>query len=111
MTDEKITWDDAIASAGFVKLVEGEPKELVLTNHRLEEVDKFGEKQIEFQAEVLFEDNEPCTEKVFTTTSKRLKTKLRPIFENKASTNKSKITIMMVGEKFNTQYSVKELKD
>ena len=112
MADEKkITWDDAIASSGYVSLPEGETKKLVLTNWTFEEVDKFDKKVIEFQAEVLFEDGESCKEKTFTTSSNRLKKKLRPIFEKKSSTDKVKITIIRVGDKFDTQYSVKELKD
>ena len=109
MTDE-ISWDDATASSGFVKLVEGEAKELVLTNYRFEKVEKFGSEQVEFQADVLFEDGEACKEKVFTTTSNRLKKKLRPIFEGKTSVDKIKMSIVMVGSAYNTNYSIKELK-
>jgi len=111
MTDENISWDDATKSSGYVELKQDKSKELVLTNYRFVKEEKFGEIQIEFQADVLFEDGEACKEKLFTTSSNRLKKKLRPIFENKTSVDKVKITILMVGEKYNTQYSVKELKE
>jgi len=108
---EEISWDDATTSSGFVTLKQDESKELVVTNYRFEKLEKFGTEQVEFQVDVLFEDGKPCDEKVFTTSSNRLKKKLRPIFETKTNEDKVKLTIMMVGEKFNTQYSVKEIVD
>ena len=105
---ENINWDEAIGSGDFVRLSAEEEKKLTLTNHRLEKVNKFGSEAIEFQADVVVEDGE-TVKKLFTTISNRLKKKLRPIFENKAETDKTHITILMVGEKFDTQYSVKEV--
>ena len=110
MTDEKVTWDDALTSSGFVKLETDEQKILVLTHYTLVEVDKFGDKQIEFQADCVEEDGE-AVEKQFTTISNRLKKKLRPIFENKTSEDKVKLSILKIGDKYNTNYSIKELKD
>lgn len=104
MADE-ISWDEAVKSAGFVRLEQDENKEITVKNWRLEEVEKFGEKTIEFQADCIEEDGEKV-DKQFTTTSNRLKKKLRPIFENKQSSDEVKISIMMVGEKFNTQFPI-----
>ena len=111
MSEESINWDEATASAGFVKLEPETEKVLVITNAQLVKVEKFGSEQIEFQADVISEDGEEVKEKQFTTSSKRLKQKLRPIFENKEATDKVKFSIIMIGEKFNTQYSVKEIKE
>jgi hypothetical protein len=106
---EEISWDEAVASEGFVKLESDKEKILVLTNQKLERVEKFGKEVVEFQADVLEEDGK-AVEKVFGASSKRLKTKLRAIFENKNQTDKTKISILRVGDRFDTQYSVKEIK-
>jgi len=106
---EEINWDEAVSSSGFVRLETDKEKRLTLTNFELNEVEKFGEKNIEFSADVLEEDGEPVKEKKFTATSRRLKKKLRPIFENKDPTSKVKLSILKVGEQFSTQYSVKEI--
>jgi len=108
MSEEKISWDEAVASEKFVKLETDMAKIVVLTNHKLEAVEKFGENVIEFQSDVIEEDGKPC-EKVFTTSSRRLKSKLRPIFEKKQPTDKVKISVLRVGDRFDTQYSVKEV--
>ena len=110
MAQDEITWDDAIVSGKFVKLVAEEPKKLKLGVWGFQEVEKFGDKKVEFEAEVLEEDGEVMTDKVFTTTSARLKKKLRPIFENRDKAKSVTISIIMIGEGFDTQYSVKEVK-
>ena len=107
---QDINWDDAISSGKFVKLVTDTEKKLKLGVWGFEKVDKFGEVQVEFQAEVLEEDDEKISGKIFTTTSNRLKTKLRPIFEGRDKDKPVTIKILMLGEKFNVIYSVKEVK-
>ena len=110
MTDN-ISWDEATQSSGFVSLIADEEKVLKLVNWRFEKKapdSKIAAGEIEFIAEVLEEDGEKTTDKIFSTTSKRLKQKLRPIFEKNASTDIVEISILRVGEQFNTQYSVKE---
>ena len=109
MADKEVSWDEATQSDGFVNLKPDEKKVLVIRNWELGEVEKFGKKQIELSADVIEEDGEAVTEKKFTTTSRRLKSKLRPILEGKDPTVNTKISILMVGESYQTNYSVKEL--
>lgn len=112
MTNDNIGWDDALKGSGkFVSLKSDESKVLVLTNWRFEENpkdSKVAAGQIAFKADVTEEDGEPC-EKTFDTASNRLKKKLRPIFEGKPATEKVKISILRVGDRFDVQYSVKQL--
>ena len=110
MAEENITWDDAISSGAFIKLKEGESKVLKITNWKLEKVDKFGAEQVELSADVLLEDGQQV-EKEFSTTSNRLKSKLRPILEGKDKTGMITVSIIKVGDKFDTQYAVKEVKE
>ena len=110
--ENSISWNEATKSGKYVTLEEDESKTLVITNWKLEQVDKFGELQIELTANVVEEDGKtiPITdEKVFTTVSNRLKTKLRAVLENRQPTEKVAISIMKIGSKFNTNYSVKEI--
>jgi len=115
MAEENITWDDAISSGNYVRFkkidgsTEYENKVLTVTNWKLEEVDKFGEKQIELSMDVLKEDGNDV-EKMFTTVSNRLKSKLRPILENRPVSDIVTVDILPVGEAFNRIYSVKEVK-
>jgi len=109
MTEEKISWDEATASEGFVKLEPDKEKLLTLKNPRLEKVEKFGNNVIEFQADVIEEDGEAQSEKLFTTSSRRLKSKLRPIFESLGEGKEVKLSILRVGDRFDTQYSVKKI--
>jgi hypothetical protein len=106
---EEVSWDEAIASNGFVKLESDKEKVLLLKNFKLEKVEKFGKEEVEFSADVVEEDGSKVEEKKFTTTSKRLKTKLRPLVEGKAPTDEVKVSILKVGDKYDTQYSVKTL--
>jgi len=118
MSDNKINWDEAVSGGAYVKLIEGEAKKLLITNWRFEKVEKFGKEQIEFQADVLEEDGAKVDlveiqgkqmPKQFTSSSKRLKQKLRPVLENVDPKLQVTISVMQVGEKFDTQYSVKKL--
>jgi hypothetical protein len=112
MTEVKsVSWNEATKSGKFVTLEEDEQKTLVITKWKLEEVEKFGEMQIEFTSEVLSEDGVTATdEKLFTTVSNRLKKKLRVVLEDRQPTEQVAITIMKIGSKFNTNYSLKEVK-
>ena len=121
MADEEINWDEATKSGNFVDLKDGEMKQLTIKNWKLVEVDKFGKKQIEFVSEVVEEDGEKFPNviwngdkaddgKLFTTTSVRLKKKLRPILDGKNPSDIVSMSIMKVGDKFDIQYSVKEVK-
>ena len=110
MSEENISWDEATQSSGFVTIEVDKEKKLVLTNVKLEKKAadaKFGAGKVEFIADVVEEDGSIVSDKVFNTTSTRLKQKLRPIFENKKPEDKTKISILQVGEKFNVQYSVR----
>ena len=115
MAEEEISWDEAVKSGEFVQLEEDTEKTLVLTKHRLVRRGNdvaVAKGEVEFVAEVVTEDGEtPPQERKFTTTSKRLKKKLRPIFENKKPEDQTTLTILRVGDKFDTQYSVKEVKE
>lgn len=106
MGNTKEDWESGTQNDNFVKLEPDKEKRLVLQNCRLEEVDKFGKKSIEFQSDCIEEDGE-AVEKQFTTTSMRLKKKLRPFCEGKLPADKIKVAILRVGESFQTQYSVK----
>lgn len=108
--DPSIGWSDAVAGK-FIKFDEGVPKTIVITNWGFKKkpaMDKKDEDKIAFCADVIEEEGKGC-EKIMDTTSIRLMSKLRPILEKKNSTERVKIQIIRVGDKFDTQYSVKEL--
>ena len=112
MADEKtVSWDEAITGGNFVKLEEDEMKKLTIKNWKLVEVEKeFNSKKeikIEFQSNVVKEDD-VVVEKFFNTTSNRLKKKLREVLENKDPTKEISISVIRVGDKFNTNYSIRE---
>jgi hypothetical protein len=104
---ENVNWDEAVASSGFISLESDKEKKLIIRNIQLLKVEKFGKETIELQADCIEEDGEKC-EKMFTTSSRRLKQKLRPILEKKDPTSEVKLSILRVGDRFDTQYSVKE---
>lgn len=109
----EISWDEATKSGMFVELKEDTLKVLVITDWKFEKRGadaKIAPGEIEFKAKVVEEDGQASSGKLFTTTSKRLKTKLRPILEGKESSGTVKLSLLKVGERFDTQYSVKELK-
>lgn len=111
MTEEKITWDDALKNANFVTLETDKEKIVVVTNWGFERraLDApVAKGMVEFKADCIEEDGESI-EKQFAYTSKRLIEKLRPIFENRPSTDKIKISVLRIGNQFNTQYSVREI--
>jgi len=115
MTDEKIvSWDEAVQSGNFVQFEEDDQKSIVIKNWKLVEVEKeFNNKKemkVEFQSECV-EENGKKVDKVFNTTSNRLKKKLREILEKKDSTKEIKLSILMIGKSFDTRYSAKEVTD
>lgn len=107
MSDE-ITWDDAIDSGNFITLESDKEKIMTIDGWDWNPVEKFQKKEIEFVGNVIEEDGKKV-EKKFTTTSNRLKKKLRPLLEGKPKTDTFKLSVLKVGEKFDTQYSVKLL--
>jgi len=107
MTDTNPTWDEAVAVGNFVKFESDVEKVMVITNWTLLHTDKFGKDEIELAADVVEEDGKQVTERQFSTTSSRLKKKLRPLLEGKDNTDRVKISILKVGDKYDTQYSVK----
>jgi hypothetical protein len=112
MTEEKIGWDEALENTDFIVLEVDEPKEIVITNWRFERRpadSKIAAGQVEFIADTVEEDGKEVAKK-FTTTSNRLKGKLKPILEKREPTEKVKLSILRVGESYQTQYSLKELK-
>lgn len=109
--ENEITWDEATENQNFVKLKPDTQKVLVLTNWRFEvkpEDAKIAAGKISFMADCIEEDGKEV-EKIVDWTSTRLKNKLRPIFEGVPNDSKIKISVMMVGESFSSQYSVKKL--
>ena len=81
---------------------------LVLKNWALNKVSKFGDEMIEFSADCVEEDNKECDKK-FTTTSKRLMSKLQPVFENQPTDKEVRLAITKFGEKYNTNYGLERL--
>ena len=106
----EVSWDEAVANAGFVTFEEGTPKIIRIINWKLIKVDKFKKEQVEFQADCIEEDGEKV-DKQFTTVSNRLKTKLRTLLEDKTQAVGAVISVIKVGDKFDTQYSVKLVED
>lgn len=108
---EQASWDEATSGKGFVVFETDAEKKLVITNWRNEKSQKFNKDVIEFVSDVIEEDGRVVVDKKFTTLSNRLKSKLRPILESKKPTDKVKLSVLKVGDRFETQYSVKELRD
>jgi len=102
---EDISWDDAIKASGFVNLAVDEEKKITITNWKFEKVTKFNKDGVEFVADCKEEDG-VVVDKKFTTMSSRMKKKLRPILENKKPEELVKLSIIKVGDKFDTQFSV-----
>ena len=105
-----VGWEEAVKTANFIKLEEDKEKTIVITNWKNIKKEKFGERVVEFTAEVIEEDDQNVN-KIFTTSSNRLKTKLQPILQPKEPQTKVKLIIVRMGKEFNTQYSVREVKE
>lgn len=106
--ENTVSWDDALHNQNFVQLEEDKETTIVITAWKLVEVHKFDEDMVEFRAKVLEHDGK-VEEKEFTTTSNRLKAKLRPVLEGKDPTTSVKISILPVGKNFERQYRVQEV--
>lgn len=107
---EEVTWDEAFTGGKYVKLETDEPKVVHIKDWKLMKEEKFGEQVVEFQAVCTEEDGE-TVDKMFCSSSKRLKTKLRPLTEKADKEKGINLSIIRVGEKYDTQYSVKEVKE
>lgn len=111
MTEENtVSWDDALQNQNYVYLEEDTETTVVITDWKLVETHKFDEDMVEFQARVIEHDGK-IGDKTFTTTSNRLKAKLRPVLEKKDPTTSVKLSILPVGKNFERQYRVQEVKD
>lgn len=108
MTEEQITWDEALDNNNYVRLEEDKQVTLLLTEWKLQRVEKFGEELVEFTSKVLEENGVPV-DKLFSTTSNRLKSKLRPIFQNLQGQEKVRISILPIGSNFERQYGVNKI--
>lgn len=107
--EEIVSWDEALTSGNWIKLEQDETKVVKITNWKLVKLEKFGQEQVEFQSDVLEEDGKEV-EKFFTTTSNRLKTKLKGVLVERKPTEEVKLSVLKVGDKFSVQYSIKEVK-
>lgn len=110
MSEEKvISWNEAIDGGDFIKLEEDKPRILKIVNWRVVEVEKefSGKTEIkkEFKAEVIADGSNEC-KKEWTTTSDRLKLKLRAVLENKDPAVPVTLRVTKIGKEFNTQYSI-----
>jgi len=112
MEETNVTWDEAITSGNYIKLETDETKIITLTNWQLNKVTKSFNNEtkelVEFHCDVVEEDGKPV-EKTFTTTSNRLKLKLKEVLQNTKPEDLVKISMIKVGEKFGVQYSVKQI--
>jgi|TARA_R100000501_G_C2625522_1_gene118971 hypothetical protein len=108
MESTELNWDEVTLGGKFVTLSQDERKLLVIKNWKLERVNKWGEEQIEFSCDVVEEDEVEC-EKVWTTTSKRLMSKLKPVLLDRAKDTEVRLSVKKIGDKFDTVYDI-ELK-
>ena len=104
----QITWDEALASSGYVKLESEVRKTLVGKNARLERKEKFGEQVNCLTLDIVEEDEAEC-EKLWEVSSKRLLKKLRPIFEAVAPDAEVRFSVKRIGDRFDTSYDVEQL--
>jgi len=107
-------WNAATqTNSQFVNLAEDEMKTIKITNWSLDFVEKvFDSKPVkrwELKALCIEEDGEKV-DKWFNTSSKRLLEKLKPILAAHKVDDVVTLSLIKVGEKFETNYSVKEVK-
>ena len=112
-----IEWNDLL-SGGFIKLEDGKPKKLVLSNWKPQEKfkdEKTGELRKGITFTVLAEDDkvyeDEDSQKEYTVTAIRALVKLRPIIEKAEAAGKDfiKVNIVRVGEGRKTEYSISEV--
>lgn len=102
-------------SGDYIRLERDKAKILIMANWKIKKIKKFkddkGElkEQLEFTADVLHEDGQPC-KKIFTTTSYNCMKGLKEIFsKNYPDTAKPvKIRIKKIGEGKSTIYDIEE---
>ena len=102
---EKVDWD-GIVGGNFIRLEDGQPKTMILTNWKPS--DKFDRPGVEF--EVMSEDGKDCN-KIWTVTSVRALSQLKPICvkaENEGMDN-IKVAVTKMGQGKETMYAVKEV--
>jgi hypothetical protein len=99
-----INWDRFTTS--YISVEPGTKKKLVLTKWR--EDNQFERPGIAF---TVIQEDDQDVEKTFVTRSRRLLGKLIPMLQKAEESGKSKITvsILRIGEGFETSYVVKEL--
>ena len=108
VNEHGINWD--LFSSNYVKIVEGEPIDLVLKNWRQTE-EKY---QDQLNPGIRFdvtEENGVSVERVLVVTSKRLAAAIKPLIVNAEKMNEDsiKVRILRSGTGFNTNYNVKLL--
>ena len=118
--DREVPWDEAVSSGNYVKwnkIKEGvyEPTVIKIKNWKNTETTKAyrgnePKRVVEFSADVV-EEGGKIVEKTFTTTSDRLKSCLRDILIERSPSEIVKLSILPVGEDFNRNYAVKEIKE
>ena len=104
----QITWDEALASSGYVKLEVEKRKVLVAKNPILECKDKFGELTNCLTLNIIEEDDVPV-EKLWEVSSKRLLKKLRPLFEGLDEVTEVRFSVKRLGSQFDTSYDIEKL--
>ena len=104
----QISWDEALASSGFVKIESEKRKVLVAKNPVLENKEKFGEMSNCLTMDVVEEDGVEV-EKIWEVSSKRLLRKLRPLFEGVEPDTEVRFSIKRLGDRFDTSYDIEKL--
>ena len=103
-----LNWNEFDSASPFYKLAEGTEHKLVLANW--EKVTKFEKLGVEF--DVLEADGVgfPIPKKFLVSSYKLIK-KIRPLIEKAEAMGKAKfrVSILKIGDKYETAYSVKEL--
>lgn len=111
----KIDWTEF--EGNYVALEADTAKTLVLTNWRQETKTFQDDENVAVVFDVVEEDGKNVWEenaknrRQFSSSSRRLVRKIKPIIQKAEEDNreKLKISVMRVGEKFETQYAVKDL--
>lgn len=110
--EQEVNWNEALDGGEFIKLEEGKPTSMVITDWKLIKTEKdFNgkrEEKVEFQSKVTELNSNPV-EKQFNTVSNRLKSKLKEILMSKDPSMKIGLRVTKVGDKYNTNYLVEEI--
>ena len=110
--ENKIDWDSML-SGNFIKLENGKPKKLMLTNWRHQ--DKFKDDDGLLKPGLIFDATEEDgvkleKNKTWTVTAIKALAKLKPLIQAAEAAGQTKIAIVVirVGEGRNTQYDIKQ---